>query len=114
MISAGDILAFRFPQSNQIPGKLRPTLVIKEIEGGFDDWLVCMITTQIRHKVEGLEVIMSESAKGFSHTGLRKESLIKTSRLAVVHSDIFEGRLGCLSNETFETVRNLLSEWILK
>jgi mRNA interferase MazF len=114
MISAGDILAFRFPQSNLIEGKLRPALVIKEIKGNFDDWLVCMISTQIRHKVEGLEIIISESVKGFSHTGLKKESLIRTSRLAVVHSDIFEGKLGYLPNETFETVRNLLSEWIRK
>ena len=43
MISAGDILVFRFPQSNLIEGKLRPALVIKKIEGDFDDWLVCMI-----------------------------------------------------------------------
>ena len=114
MISAGDILVFRFPQSNLIEGKLRPALAIKEIEGDFDDWLVCMISTQIRHKVEGLEVIISESIKGFSLTGLKKESLIRTSRLAVVHSGIFEGRLGHLPNETFETVRNLLSEWIRK
>ena len=114
MISAGDILVFRFPQSNLIEGKLRPALVVKKIEGDFDDWLVCMISTQIRHKVEGLEVIVSESTKGFSDTGLKKESLIRTSRLAVVHTDIFEGRLGYLPNETFETVRNLLSEWIRK
>ena len=114
MISAGDILVFRFPQSNLIEGKLRPALVIKKIEGDFDDWLVCMISTQIRHKVAGLEVILSESVKGFSHTGLKKESLIRTSRLAVVHTDIFEGRLGHLPNETFETVRILLSEWIRK
>ena len=73
-----------------------------------------MISTQIRHKVEGLEVVLSESVKGFSHTGLKKESLIRTSRLAVVHTDIFEGRLGHLPNETFEAVRTLLSEWIRK
>ena len=79
MISDGDILVFRFPQSNLIEGKLRPALAIKKVEGDFDDWLVCMISTQIRHKVEGLEVVISESAEGFSHIGLKKESLIRTS-----------------------------------
>ena len=112
MISAGDILVFRFPQSNLIEGKLRPALAIKEVKGNFDDWLVCMISTQIRHKVEGLEIVVSESMNGFFHTGLKKESLIRTSRLAVVNSSIFEGKLGHLPSETFDTVRNLLSEWI--
>ena len=47
MISAGDILAFRFPQSDLIEGKLRPALAIKKIEGNFDDWLVCSVWPKI-------------------------------------------------------------------
>ena len=108
MISEGDILLFRFPYSDLSRGKLRPALAIKRIVGDFDDWLVCMISTQTRHKVDGLELILSPSGK----TGLKKESLVRTSRLAVVESGIFEGKLGALDDETFSIVRKLLADWI--
>jgi len=84
MISAGDILLFRFPRSDLGSGKLRPALLIKRIEGGFDDWLVCIISTQTRHQIEKLEVVLNETMPGFSKTGLKKESLVRASRLAVV------------------------------
>ena len=108
MISEGDILLFRFPYSDLSKGKLRPALVIKKIKGDFDDWLVCMISTQTRHKIDGLELALPPSNK----TGLKKESLVRTSRLAVVESGIFEGKLGSLDNETFLNIRKLLADWI--
>lgn len=40
MTSEGDILLFRFPQSDLGVGKLRPALLIERIYGGFDDCLV--------------------------------------------------------------------------
>ena len=110
MISEGDILLFRFPYSDFSTGKLRPALAIKKIGGDFDDWLVCMISTRTRHKVEDLELILPASTK----TGLKKESLVRTSRLAVVESGIFEGKLGSLDEETFSKIRKLLADWIQK
>jgi mRNA interferase MazF len=112
MISEGDILLFRFPQSDLGTGKLRPALAIKRIQGDFDDWLVCMISTQIHHQIQDLEIVLSESTSGFLETGLKKESLIRTSRLAVVQSSIFTGKLGRLSIDTFEDVRSRLAHWI--
>jgi hypothetical protein len=47
MIAEGDILLFRFPQSDLGDGKLRPALLIKRIHGDFDDCLVCMISTSL-------------------------------------------------------------------
>jgi len=97
MIAEGDILLFRFPQSDLGVGKLRPALLTKRTHGDFDDCLVCMISTQTQHRIAGLEVVVSETMPGFDKTGLKKESLIRTSRLAVVQSDMFTGKLGSLS-----------------
>ena len=91
MISEGDILLFRFPQSDLGAGKLRPALLIKRIDGGFDDCLVCMMSTQTRHQIPELEIVVSETMPGFDKTGLKKESLIRTSRLAVVQPSVFTG-----------------------
>ena len=112
MISEGDILLFRFPQSNLGIGKLRPALLIKRIHGGFDDCLVCMISTQTRHQIPDLEVVLPETMPGFDKTGLKKESLIRTTRLAVVAPSVFTGKLGTLPAETFDDIRNRLAEWI--
>lgn len=72
MISEGDILLFRFPQSDLGAGKLRPALLLKEISGEFDDWLVCMISTQTRHQISGLEVVLPETMLGFEKNGSKK------------------------------------------
>jgi mRNA interferase MazF len=112
MISEGDILLFQFPQSDLRTGKLRPALLIKKIEGNFDDWLVCMISTQTRHQIQGLEVVLHETMADFTQTGLKKESLIRVSRLAVVDSNVFTGKLGSLPPETFEKIKIRLANWI--
>lgn len=43
MIQEGRVVLFRFPQTEQLPGKLRPALVIRKIPGSYGDWLICMI-----------------------------------------------------------------------
>jgi mRNA interferase MazF len=112
MIFEGDILLFRFPQSDLGTGKLRPALLIKRIEGNFDDWLVCMISTQTRHQIKGLEVVLHETMLDFTKTGLKKESLVRVSRLAVVDSNVFTGKLGSLPTMTFEDIKTRLANWI--
>jgi len=112
MISKGDILLFRFPQSDLGVGKLRPALLLKRIHGGFDDCLVCMISTQTRHQIPELEIVLSETMHGFDKTGLKKESLVRTSRLAVVSPSVFTGKLGTLPTGVFDEIRNRLAEWI--
>jgi mRNA interferase MazF len=112
MISEGDVLLFRFPQSDLGVGKLRPALLVKRIHGDFDDCLVCMISTQTRHQISGLEVVLPETMPGFEGTGLKKESLVRTSRLAVVQESVFMGKLGRLPAELFGDIRTRLADWI--
>ena len=112
MISEGDILLFRFPQSDLETGKLRPALLIKKSKGDFDDWLVCMISTQTRHQIQGLEVVLHETMPDFTETGLKKTSLFRVSRLAVVDSNIFTGKLGRLPPEIFRDIKIRLANWI--
>ena len=112
MISECDILLFRFPQTDLSGGKLRPALLIKRIQGDFEDCLVCMISTQTRHQIEGMEIVLSKEMPDFAKTGLKQESLIRTSRLAVVQADIFTGKLGSLPAKVFNDVRSRLADWI--
>jgi mRNA interferase MazF len=53
MKQAGQIALFRFPQIDLEQGKLRPALLLGKLPGEYDDWLICMISSQIRHCVPG-------------------------------------------------------------
>ena len=50
MIDEGQIVLFNFPQTDQKIGKLRPALVLRRLPGRFDDWLICMISSQLHQQ----------------------------------------------------------------
>lgn len=50
-MKAGNIVLFKFPQTDLEKGKLRPALVISKVPGKYKDWLICMISTQ-RHQLQ--------------------------------------------------------------
>jgi len=41
----GQIVLFRFPQTDFEEGKLRPALLLGKLPGEYDDWLICMISS---------------------------------------------------------------------
>jgi mRNA interferase MazF len=114
MITEGDIVLFRFPQTDLSSAKLRPALLIKKIPNRFEDWFVCMISTQIHQQIEDLEWVFPEEEIGFDISGLKKTSLFRLSRLAVVDASIFEGRLGTIGGERLKMTKEKLSNWITK
>jgi len=84
MRKSGQIVLFNFPQTDQVNGKLRPALIIGKLPGDFGDWLICMISSQLRHFIEGFDEIISEDAVDFSASGLKRASVIRVGRLAVI------------------------------
>ena len=108
----GTIILFRFPHSDLQRGKLRPAVLLKQVPNEYGDWFVAMISTQLHQQIEGLEIVISEDDSDFSGTGLKQSSLIRTSRLAVVDSDIFVGQIGRLENEKLSEVLARLIKWL--
>ena len=47
MIHKGQIVLFKFPQTDQTPGEVRPALVLCNLQGPYDDWLICMISLKL-------------------------------------------------------------------
>lgn len=47
MRKPGQVAIVRFPQVDLTLGKPRPVLLVASVPGGYDDWLVCMISTQL-------------------------------------------------------------------
>ena len=109
---AGQIVIFRFPQTDLVVGKTRPALLIAPLPSGYNDWLVCMISSQTRQAVSGIDEAISSSDTDFSQSGLKNDSIIRLTRLAVVSDSIFLGTTGEISAQRRENLKNNLAHWI--
>ncbi len=114
MIQEGDVVLFRFPQTDLQEGKLRPALVIKRVPGEYEDWLICMISSRIYQYNEKLDEIITPDDKDFQDSGLKTESVIRASRLAVVEKEIIVGKIGNISPERLRRIKDRLGKWIME
>jgi mRNA interferase MazF len=112
MIKEGDIVLFRFPNTNQLLGKLRPALVLRENPGPYNDWLICMISTRLSQQIDGLDEIISSVDNDFKESGLKSSNLIRVSRLAVVDQDVLLGVIGKIGFSRLRGIRRVISDWI--
>ena len=108
----GQIILFRFPQTDLTQGNPRPALLIGKLPGQYDDWLICMISTQMRHYVQGLDEIIQPKDSDFSTSGLREPSVIRVGRLAVVDGGILLGAIGEIDPGRLKTIKVRLAAWI--
>lgn len=112
MISEGQIVLFKFPQTDQKEGKLRPALVLRKLPGKFDDWLICMISSQIHQKLPDLDEVVTPDDGDFVKSGLKIPSVIRASRLAVVDVEILLGQLGQIDHDRLIRIKGNIANWI--
>jgi len=55
MKQAGQIALMPFPYTNLSNSKKRPVLLLRQLDQGRDDWLVCMISSQLRQRQPDLD-----------------------------------------------------------
>jgi mRNA interferase MazF len=113
MAIEGQIVLFRFPQTDLTIGKLRPALLIRKLSNNYDDWLSCMISTKMGQEVSGLDETISPNDQDFRQTGLKLASIIRVPRLAVVSEKIMLGKTGEISKERLDRIKRNLANWIL-
>ena len=112
MKKAGQVAVYRFPQTDLEEGKLRPALLLSKLPGEYDDWLICMISSQTRHYIEAFDELMKEDDGDFEESGLKVASVIRVGRLAVVSGEILLGAIGQISDERLGRVKKHLAEWL--
>jgi mRNA interferase MazF len=96
----GDIILIPFPFTDLSGNKNRPALVL--IEGELDI-TVAFISTQLNWR-ENTDIL----AKPSRENGLKKDSLIRLSKLATIDKDLAIGRLGRLEDNLLNTVNQNL------
>ena len=114
MKQAGQIVLFRFPQADLQEGKLRPALLLGKLPGEHGDWLICMISSQVRHYVPEFDEIVREEDLDFATSGLKVASVIRVGRLAVVEADVLLGTAGEIATDRLRRIKTRLSQWLEK
>lgn len=112
MIREGQVVLFKFPQTDQSLGKLRPAHVLRKLHGSYDDWLICMISTQLSQKIMELDEIINKEDADFEQSGLKASSVIRISRLAVVEKKVLLGTLGSINSDRLNNIKNNIADWI--
>jgi mRNA interferase MazF len=99
-MNKGDIVLISFSFTNLVGSKLRPAIVLASTNL---DITVCFITSQINWR-EQTDIILLPNDKN----GIKKESLIRTSKIATIDRNLAQGLLGRLSdNEVLELNKKL-------
>lgn len=113
MKQAGQVVLFRFPRTDLEEGKLRPALLLGRLPGEYDDWLLCMISSQIRHCIAGFDEIIQEGDPDFAESGLKVASVIRVGRLAVVEGEAVVGAVGQIATARLRGIKSRLAEWLI-
>lgn len=114
MKKAGQVILIRFLQTNLEEGKLRPAFLLGKLPGEFDDWLICMISSQTRQYIADFDEIVKDGDDDFEQSGLKVTSVIRVGRLAVVSGEILLGAIGEISLERLYRVKQHLSNWLFE
>ena len=112
MKQAGQVVLFEFPRTDAARGKLRPALLVADVPGPYDDWLICMISSRLHQHLDGFDEVVNASDDDFDRSGLKTTSVIRTGRLAVIEGDALPGAIGKISSERLKRIRANLAEWL--
>ena len=112
MIRPGQVALLRFPRTDLSTGKPRPVALLGKVPGPYDDWLVCMVSSQLHQEVRGFDEVVRDSDEDFARSGLKMTSVLRISRVAVVEGATLIGAVGEISPERLRRIRERLSQWI--
>ena len=110
-MKGGDIVLTIIPQDDQ--QKKRPVLILKVLPG-YNDLLVCAISTQLHQQVTGFDLLLEETHSAFAESGLRTTSLFRLGSIAVLSPAGIIGGIGFLRKDLYERLLQNLSNFLLK
>ena len=105
MYKPGTIVLINFPFTDLQSSKVRPALVITS-KG--DDVIILGIFSKVPDEIRESWIKIDEKRPNFGITGLKKTSIIKTEKIAVIHRSLIRRELGHLPLELMESVKKTL------
>jgi len=105
----GDVSLAVLPQADR-QTKSRPVIVLREMPQR--DFLVCGISTQLHHRIDSFDELISPGDPDFKSSGLLTKSLIRLGFLAVIPRNQIAGAIGTVSPERHGRLLRILSEYL--
>jgi len=107
----GELWLVRFPFTDLTSTKLRPAFVVAVHR---EDAIVVGIFSRVpAGTLRRTWVLMDDKHPAFPQTGLKKTSLLKAEKIAVVHESVFQKRLGRLAPDVVAQVQEALKQALL-
>lgn len=113
MKQPGQIALMPFPYTDLAQSKKRPVLLLRATDQQRDDWLVCMISSQLHQTQTELDWVLTADDEEFPASGLKVASVFRLSRLAVLDGSLLLGQLGNITEARLQELRERLSGWII-
>ena len=107
MPQPGDIVLAAFPFTDSSGTKRRPCVVLAAAESP-GDFAVAFVTTGLAARFPRFGVALTPSHPDWKQTRLKSPSVIRVDRLCTLSSRVFSGRLGVLSENLQDAVRQQL------
>jgi mRNA interferase MazF len=104
-LEPGFVVLVNFPFTDLQSSKVRPALIIT-IKG--EDVIILGIFSKIPEKLQPAWIRIDELDPAFDQTGLKKTSIIKTEKIAVVHQSLIRKKLGYIPSELMQQVKQTL------
>lgn len=98
----GDIILIPFPFSDLTGNKLRPAFVLYSTK---NDVSVCFISTQFKWQAKTDIKILASNING-----LKKDSLLKVSKIATIDRELVLGKIGMLEQNYISQLNKILIE----
>jgi mRNA interferase MazF len=112
MKKSGQIALVPFPFTDLSGAKPRPVLMLRKASVQFDDWLVCMVSSQLRQRDSEIDEMLLPGDADYTSAGLKVPSVLRLSRLAVLDGSLLMGSLGAISHERLQRIRKRLAAWM--
>jgi mRNA interferase MazF len=71
-----------------------------------------MVSSQLHHHIAGFDEIIDENSSDFVSSGLKRASVIRAGRLAVVDGSILLGAIGTIAAERLQRIKTHLADWL--
>lgn len=111
-MNEGDVILTPMPQADGNV-KNRPAVMLREMPL-YGDILVCGVSTQLHHYVQGFDEIVTPTDADFTSSGLVAASLIRLGFLAVLPPQTIAGAIGSIASERHRRLLEALSNYLLR
>jgi mRNA interferase MazF len=91
--------------------KARPVVILQEMPP-YGDFLVCAVSSQLRHECAGFDEIIQPGDDDFVESGLKVSSLIRLGLIATIPQTAILGELGHVSRARLDRLRQRLGAFL--